>query len=97
MNDLKNAVVMPNFPGIGIGSKESRGVIAEESSVPSGLESVQSALQKIASRMGVDLGQVGEGLRQSYETAFAAKAVSTGAIAAAEPVARPTNSDPGLS
>jgi precorrin-6B methylase 1 len=91
MDDLKNAVVMPNFPGIGIGSKESRGVIAEEANVPSGLSSVQSALQTIASRMGVDLTQTGNSLRQSFEAALIAKVLPTAASVSAAP---PDKSDP---
>lgn len=76
MNDLKHAVVMPSFAALGIQSKESRGVLAEQGEVPAMLAPIQTSLQRIASRLGVDLSQTGDALRVSFEKAIAAKPVA---------------------
>lgn len=76
MDNLKSAVVMPNFATVGIQSKNDRGVVAEHSDLPVALATVQSALQRIAAKLGVDLSQTGDALRLSFEKAITSKPAS---------------------
>lgn len=70
-----SAVVLPSFSEFGVVSKKERGILPSADALPEVLRPMQSALNRLASKLGVDFDQDSAGLKASFEIALAGRAV----------------------